>query len=541
MSSEEVAKIAQAINSHADALYESWRRRSASRPVNNGSPAPNSEANVQIPNNNTNNINKSAGASNRVQTRRMEDTLELLADPGLTPKLEHLVSNFVRQDREKRQQTIHQISPQGAKVLPVSVIAGVPEITREISPSRNNSNRKPLPKSILAVVKRFEGPDESSSIQNQADLIMPQTKTLVKTAVPGVGNVSRQVLWSQSSNSNRQAQSHANTERVSPIRNTGSSKVTLRPGKVRLIPIEREPSEDTRSRFSPSKLDASLLARLESKKDSDSVDYPKRLSSEREILSLQREEEKLVKALRTGQIVTPPIGPNSNSRIAFAKERIRQSQENPLTQQRLELQKRLPYPSNNLSSALAVQQGKIRFQPGHMLTVNGGDLSREGSDEDLLYNRVSPYRDSNSSGSTSSTNGNNGGGGRQQSLKLSGSSVADRVQLFEKHPGPQLSAALSSNASLKDSSTNNNSAVGVGSAAVMVNGVSLRIQPYLTNSSSNNVNKNGPANSGHGGIHVGNKHGAGMLASSWASNDITDTSVCAPWRVGANRKVVVGF
>src|SRR5687768_17093944 len=101
---QDVAELAQAINSHADVLYESWRSskdNNLDRSISAGPPPVGILQQVERP------------LYDIIALKRMEDTLELLADPSLTPKLEHLVSNFVRKDKAKRQHGSPSPSPSG--------------------------------------------------------------------------------------------------------------------------------------------------------------------------------------------------------------------------------------------------------------------------------------------------------------------------------------------------------------------------------------------------------------------------------------------
>jgi len=457
MSSEEVAELAQAINSHADVLYESWTK----------------------------------GASRPDVMRRMEDTLELLADPGLTPKLEHLVSNFVKRDKEKRQQY-------GGAAKPGESVASSPiGRTRSPSPQLEHgnpgvaaANKKPLPKSILAVVQRFEpasAPDTIPSVPARVP------SPLSFTHLPGIGPVSKNVLRAEASLRQNVSEKNygfpqhggesagdvpfgarANSPRrfsPTPLTLTHSYSnhipgVAESPGvqvRERHIPIER--LEDNRqvskvqlrSASSPPFVGVGGPENVPNKNQNTAHVNVKAPEAQRTkvvsnkshgIQELEREEERLVRALRTGQVIPSetyinnsgsadsfrgrpglsyPENNNQNnnhSRVAFAKERIRHSQEHPLTQQRLELQKRLPAPSSNLAAAVAVQQGKAKFQPpyGEPHFPNGSSAYLEPPP---------PYPEKE--------NTSNGGVGRQSWVNTmlrfgSGSSVADRVQQFEKYP-----------------------------------------------------------------------------------------------------------
>jgi len=502
MSSEEVAELAKAIHNHADVLYESWKK-----------------------------------GQEAYNMKRMEDTLELLADPGLTPKLEHLVSTFVRRDKAKRQQFQQQFSPP-----PES-----DDQKRETSPLGSSSvPRKPLPKSILAVVQRFETQGNGNKPEVQRERSPIAGDNLVKFAVPGVGAVTKNVLWAESINKHQTSEkvldrmsptpgnvtvgpaspsnhlksftteqsihlqsgngpinrnnsnsdgapnemthniSHTSTPvikvqsspQISPT-NSGANIVITSSGKVvRNIPIERidEPMQtnNNHSRATPrhfisnkqnsSPIKFSSPSMYSIKEGSLLQDQNKSANlNNANIQELEREEEKLFQALRTGQVlipgyspspppqnngsnngsvhISPSVSPNyepnsngiapSHSRVAFAKERIRQSQENPLTQQRLELQKRLPSPSGSLAAAIAVQQGKLKFQHG-----TGGSQ----------HHVPPPTPPSDDEPFTTSTVKENG---RNSFVRFGpGATVADRVQLFEKYPSNLSSLANNLKSSL---------------------------------------------------------------------------------------------
>ncbi|CAG7816149.1 unnamed protein product [Allacma fusca] len=468
MSSEEVAELAQAIHSHADALYESWTK----------------------------------GPEAIRRMTRMEDTLELLADPGLTPKLEHLVSTFVRRDKAKRQgngtiivnnNTIsrHQTSPPPSKEDSVSgtVVTNIPITVQQ---QVNGANKKPLPKSILAVVQRFEPSSSSSSssstssssplvsvpVVNNNSVLNSSAVSTVFPALPsdplriaGVGNVSRNVLWAESNSRHTVTEKslrhvHPNSSPPeSPLSRSRSPTLSpTRKVRERHIPIERCDDEPSSPRDSTST--RVLNVNKVETTQNVLVNNLTGLGGKRgDIKELEREEERLFQALRTGQIIPTTLSPNfealrerafaplsSSPRIAFAKERIRQSQEHPLTQQRLELQKRLPSPSSSLAAAIAVQQGKIKFQPGfdeeHVpsptITVRENGIGRHSWVSSLRFNN--------------------------------GASVADRVQLFEKYPShmvsPPPSPPLLSN-SVSLSSPSHPAVMSNGSSNVSIVNVSM--------------------------------------------------------------------
>ena len=424
MSSEEVAELAQAIHSHADALYESWTK----------------------------------GPEAIRRMARMEDTLELLADPGLTPKLEHLVSTFVRRDKAKRQQSSgggggatvgsvlnirqEQSPPQLTSPLLKNVTGSgdtessvVTNIPISVTTTTNGSPKKPLPKSILAVVQRFE-PSPPPSSYSPPSSAVPVNPTPVPPAptfpalpadplrLTGVGTVSRNVLWAES-NRRHTVREKSFNRHVNPLDNGSVISATTSTSTT-------EEQRNTRGSISPPKIRHIPILRCD---EPASVEI-KPISDD-----LAREEERLFHALRSGQVISTNHLTNNNninnnlsyealrassplsssSRVAFAKERIRQSQEHPLTQQRLELQKRLPAPSSTLAAAIALQQGKTKFQP------NSED------DHHASNGFVNHARENGRSSWVSSLRFNNG------------ASVADRVQLFEKYPVHIQSTLSSSN------------------------------------------------------------------------------------------------
>ncbi|XP_021943705.1 uncharacterized protein LOC110842304 isoform X1 [Folsomia candida] len=433
MSSEEVAELAQAIHNHADVLYESWRK-----------------------------------GQEAFNMKRMEDTLELLADPGLTPKLEHLVSTFVRRDKAKRQQFN---SPEGAGGNDSQ------NQRRESSPigGVNNNTRKPLPKSILAVVQRFE-PQQSLSppgpkgqeipvLIHSSREASPATTTgdnnPARINLPGVGPVTKNVVWAETINKHNTTTERIGDRGSSPIptpiniktyldssnqaTNNGITKTIISPttGKIvreRTIPIER--SNDTNDSSFNNKNNG---VSLQSASTRDNRFSPGRvistagptISPTYTTNALEQEEEKLLRALQVNQVVVAPkyssnkigssIPPREKvlfqTKVDFAKERIRQSQEHPLTQQRLELQKRLSLPNGNLAAAIALQQGKLKFQPSRS--------AHSALDETDLHGHGQVHN----GGGKEITNG-------KSFVRFGpGATVADRVQLFEKYPthiGPPL-------------------------------------------------------------------------------------------------------
>lgn len=524
MSSEEVAELAQAIHNHADALYESWTK-----------------------------------GQEAINMKRMEDTLELLADPGLTPKLEHLVSSFVRRDKAKRQ--FHQ-QPQRQKSPPKSASSLDPQdITQqnEREPSPGSIGRKALPKSILAVVQRFEQPQQPQDITRErspSQMFAPvpvatmgnhhnheSSNSVVDGAgskfnMPGIGPVTRNVIWAESSSSsNRQQLSEKKIGRMnspvigvpssaspspSPVANQPGGGTTIKLfnsqqamqrnrsystspgpggdiGKERHIPIERfdEASNSNNNTLvvkangyanatsSPIKPKNTIINTQQAEilhqpihvMNSSPVPY------KNEMRELEREEERLFHALRTGQVVhgtfashhapTPNVPPegcghrgglptspsdnmsatsspnlsptgstNGYSRVAFAKERIRQSQQHPLTQQRLELQKRLPSPSGSLAAAIAVQQGKLKFQPPSASTTTSSSTSPNGTPIPLTGLPLFSSVEDESAGTNRENQYTGGYHSRFNGFRFGpGSSVADRVQMFEKYPTSSISFA----------------------------------------------------------------------------------------------------
>lgn len=508
MSSEEVAELAQAIHNHADALYESWTK-----------------------------------GQEAMNMKRMEDTLELLADPGLTPKLEHLVSSFVRRDKAKRQFQQQQPTTQTRqKSPPKSLDPQDISQQNDREPSPGSFGRtKALPKSILAVVQRFEQPQQPQDITRErspSQMFAPVVSSIMgnnhhhnhhhdnnnsvvdggnKVNVAGVGQVTRNVMWAESS-SNRQQVTERKVGRVSspsssaspspsPVGNksggTTSSKtfssvqhsrsfstspssggeIGTGVGKERHIPIQRydEPSNTSNGTttvktngYSPSsiKSNGSVLGMSNTQKKMELLHHPLILNSspvpyKNEMRELEREEERLFQALRTGQLVhgtfannrlasdnslsprggipaspsehglpsSPPLsvspnGSNGYSRVAFAKERIRQSQQHPMTQQRLEFKNRLPSPSGSLAAAIALQQGKQKFQPSQP-PQNGTSPSPAPLITTPLFTSV----DDESAGVNRENQYTGGYHSRFNGFRFGpGSSVADRVQMFEKYP-----------------------------------------------------------------------------------------------------------
>lgn len=452
MSSDEVAELAEAIHSHADALYESWTKGKS--PRNQG---------------------------DRHMRNRMEDTLELLADPELTPSLESLVSNFVKRDKAKRQQFVNmttvETSHKGDNLIgrarSVSPRLSDGEDMAQVS-SFGQNNRKVLPKSILDVVQRFESPP----IERKSPIRVPPPSQL--NALVGFGPVTSKSIQDKLYGIPIQHQIKITGENQSP----GTPSVLSpqlqpslnipavstpphlpydhhhvnRPGREHRIPIiekneESPPAQkfysynDPRKQSSPSTDTPTnnihiINVNMNSAGGNFREKHPDKTKG---IKDLEQEEERLFHALRTGQVIpvehriSPPrnnrnptpeprrsspdvdILNNNNSRVAFAKERIRQSQEHPLTQQRLELQKRLPTPSSNLAAAIALQQGKNKFQ------VNGE--STQTSQPRLHHIRIEREGESHRN-----QNGRHSWATDIQHRFGPGSSVADRVQQFEKYP-----------------------------------------------------------------------------------------------------------
>lgn len=551
MSSEEVAELAQAIHNHADALYESWTK-----------------------------------GQEAMNMKRMEDTLELLADPGLTPKLEHLVSSFVRRDKAKRQ--FHQqVQPQQQqRKSPPKSTLDPQDISQqnEREPSPGSLGRKALPKSILAVVQRFEQPQQPQDITRErspSQMFAPVVSSIMgshhhqqqhhdnnnsvvdgggpnKTNMAGVGPVSRNVMWTES---NRQQQvterkvgrmsspvmgigtASSASPSPSPVGNqpgggAGTTKVSnsvqhnrsysTSPGpgdvgsgvgKERHIPIERYDDVCSNTHItktngyaaSPSKpKSATLIA-----SNTQSVPPPQTEMNHQmhhqpivlnnsptpyknEMRELEREEERLFHALRTGQVVhgtlssnrpptenvpssvvevsevssrgglptstssdmsgpsSPSLSPNGTtngySRVAFAKERIRQSQQHPLTQQRLEFKNKLPSPSGSLAAAIAMQQGKLKFQPQTTISPNGP------SSPIITHPLFSSVEDE-SAGTIRENQYTGGYHSRFNGFRFGpGSSVADRVQMFEKYPTTSISLASPPHSPGSSSSSSTSSA-----------------------------------------------------------------------------------
>lgn len=530
----EVAELAKAINSHAEVLYESWKTNSSSNGPSN------TDNNIQQHNNIIEPSPSSSSSSSSIYQRplydiaalkRMEDTLQLLADPDLTPKLEHYVSNFVRRDKAKRQQ-YSPIDTNNSRrsASPVKIIPIEKESNGSGGNNNNNNPKKPLPKSILAAVQRFEpAAAPTSEQQQQLDHRKSHERSRSPAAaagliMPGIGSISRDVVTTESGrfaeknfrvksplrsivNNSNDLSSSISTINGPNDRNDGPSsnntnnyhyerQVHKSNSKTSVlsnnnnnnsreihIPIERIDENGARSKIVNG-----------NNTNSESMTSRSRTSPSRRQFNgisddLEREEEKLVNALRTGQVLTsstkspfnksqpgtaksmdnnivrgqspvqhfrhhyiereghsPSPGSsydgtsptnssinltngnnNTNSRIAFAKERIRHSQEHPLTQQRLELQKQLPSPSSNLAAAIAVQQGKIKFQPHNHQTRHypPHESHQHGHFHPRLENQ------------NSRESGNNGRQNWVSNIKFGqggSSSVAERVQLFEKYP-----------------------------------------------------------------------------------------------------------
>jgi hypothetical protein len=602
MSSEEVAELAQAIHNHADVLYESWKK-----------------------------------GQEAFNMKRMEDTLELLADPGLTPKLEHLVSTFVRRDKAKRQQFQQQLSPPPE---------GDPT-QRESSPSGSSLPRKPLPKSILAVVQRFEtqgnvasgGGTSSGGVGGKPEIQRERSPVagdgLVKFAVPGVGAVTKNVLWAETinkhqsserildrmspvpsggagslspnSNSNNQksfiteqsinlqsgnngVSSPSNVSLPSmthniPISSAANNNVSSSPssagktvitptGKVvRHIPIERldEPTTSVNkpmlsppSRFLPGanptagravsvKPVSPVVFTIPDEEPQKSPNNNGNKFKASDIQALELEEEKLFQALRTGQVLIPGYSPqpppsngnnssssssippreklspnqvdsngisNSNSRVAFAKERIRQSQEHPLTQQRLEMQKRLPSPSGSLAAAIAMQQGKLKFQQSN----NGM------SPHHHHHHHVPSTPATDDEPFTTSTVKENG---RNSFVRFGpGATVADRVQLFEKYPSHIASSLANNNSHLLNKTISpSHSILTSGSSSSVL--LSSQEAPWPKTSNGNSAGSGSVSVSN--GRHVGGVNGVQQsphhqTIQQQQQQPTVSNNVTAPWR-----------
>lgn len=502
MSSEEVAELAQAIHNHADALYESWTK-----------------------------------GQEAMNMKRMEDTLELLADPGLTPKLEHLVSSFVRRDKAKRQ--FHSQVQQRQQKSPPKTLdpQDIPQNERE--PSPGSLGRKTLPKSILAVVQRFEQPATTdinrerspssifSSANHSGSPVMLENNNVDsnnKASSMVVGPVPRNAIWAEPNN--RQQVGDRKVGRVSsPAFGTSTSGSTSPPtpnssiaggnklynavhrsysaspspvensspvagNKERHIPIDRydggsgPPNTQliTANGFSSSPVKPKS-GMVNTQQPQTTLPSTPGVTFKNEMRELEREEERLFHALRTGQLVhggsggvttfsshhsptqnvppdsgsprgsvvssstdllgsplspaASPNGTNGYSRVAFAKERIRQSQQHPLTQQRLELQKRLPSPTGSLAAAIAVQQGKLKFQPGLATPTLNGNIT---SSTPLASHPLFAAMVDEGNGSIKDSQYTGGYHSRFNGFRFGpGSSVADRVQMFEKYPSASIS------------------------------------------------------------------------------------------------------